>query len=309
MHRIVTGGGLSLDGRVWLRCRPRFFLPVRKLSQVCRGKLLDKLRTAVRREPASSRWPTANLLVHQAARRRKWVVCKAPLAGPEQVLRYLDRYTHRIAIGNERLIDLSDGVRFSYRDRKRRRRGMERLPAEEFVRRFLLHALPRGLVRVRHYGLLANGIKAGRLDLCCSLLGAPGDPKPTPRGEALLGRHLRALDRLRPAVVSLLPRRSSRHRRRHPARDGSGVRRTARPAHAMRRMSARPALGEPASRPVTGERLAVHFRVTFVITPVCRAGRATSRQFQPRTPRRCSPALPQAPLGARNPLRPWVQSP
>jgi hypothetical protein len=182
VHCIITGGGLSLDGQAWVRCRPRFFLPVRKLSQVFRGKLLDKLATAFRREPLASRWPAGMLLVRQAARRRRWVVyCKAPLAGPEQVLRYLGRYTHRIAIGNERLIDLRDGqVTFSAKDRARQRRLVLRLPAEEFVRRFLLHALPRGLVRVRHYGLLANGVKTRRLDLCRRLLDAPCDPKPTP---------------------------------------------------------------------------------------------------------------------------------
>jgi hypothetical protein len=163
LHCIVTGGGLSLDGQAWVRCRPRFFLPVRKLSQVFRGKLLHKLETASTRQPLASRWPAAKLLLRQAAR-RPWVVyCKAPLAGPEQVLRYLGRYTHRIAIGNERLVELRDQhVTFSYKNRAQRRQRQKRLPAAEFVRRFLLHALPRGLVRVRHYGLLANGVKTRR---------------------------------------------------------------------------------------------------------------------------------------------------
>jgi hypothetical protein len=181
LHCIVTGGGLSLDGQAWVRCRPRFFLPVRKLSQVFRGKLLHKLETASTRQPLASRWPAAKLLLRQAAR-RPWVVyCKAPLAGPEQVLRYLGRYTHRIAIGNERLVELRDQhVTFSYKNRAQRRQRQKRLPAAEFVRRFLLHALPRGLVRVRHYGLLANGVKTRRLALCRRLLGAPRDPSPTP---------------------------------------------------------------------------------------------------------------------------------
>ena len=230
VHCIATGGGLSLDGRAWVRCRPRFFLPVRKLSELFRGKLLDKLGKTVRREPVSSRWPAAKLLVRQAARRLKWVVyCKAPLAGPEQVLRYLGRYTHRIAIGNERLIDLRDGwVRFTYKDRKRRRRRVERLPAEEFVRRFLLHALPRGLVRVRHYGLLANGVKTRRLDLCRRLLGAPCDPKPTPKEkpswtdtyERLVGRDplLCPYCRVgRLVIVATIPPSASRAAAVHPA--------------------------------------------------------------------------------------------
>ncbi len=182
VHCIVTGGGLSLDGQSWIACRPRFFLPVRKLSRVFRGKLLDKLGTAFDREALSTRFPSAKLLLRQAARQSKWVVyCKAPLAGPEQVLAYLGRYIHRIAIGNERLVDLHAGqVRFTCKDRARRRRRTESLPASEFVRRFLLHVLPRRLVRVRHYGLLANGVKAQRLDLCRRLLDAPCAPRPTP---------------------------------------------------------------------------------------------------------------------------------
>lgn len=182
IHCIVTGGGLSLDGRAWIRCRPRFFLPVRRLSLVFRGKLLEKLGAAFSQESLSRRFPAAAQLVRQAARHRRWVVyCKAPMLGPEQVLRYLGRYTHRIAIGNERLIDLRDDqVRFSYKDRARRRRRAMRLPAIEFVRRFLLHALPRGLVRVRHFGLLAHGVKARRLELCRRLLDAARDPTPTP---------------------------------------------------------------------------------------------------------------------------------
>ena len=112
------------------------------------------------------------------------VYCKAPLPGPEQVLRYLGRYIHRIAIGNERLIELQDGhVSFRYQDRARRRRRVLRLPAGEFIRRFLLHSLPRGLVRVRHYGLLANGVKSQRLALCRRLLGAPRVPEPTHEGK------------------------------------------------------------------------------------------------------------------------------
>jgi hypothetical protein len=178
VHCIVTGGGLSLDRQAWVRCRPRFFLPVRKLSVVFRGKLLEKLTLALDRTTSPTRFPAAKLLL----RHRKWVVyCKAPLTGPEQVLRYLGRYTHRIAIGNERLLDLRDGhVSFTYKNRARRRRQVLRLPAGEFVRRFLLHALPRGLVRVRHYGLLANGVKTRRLDQCRRLLGAPCDPQPKP---------------------------------------------------------------------------------------------------------------------------------
>jgi len=180
LHCIVTGGGLNRNRDAWIRSRPSFFLPVRLLSQVFRGKLLEKLSRACQAEPSRIPLPASRALLRQAARRAWVVYCKPPLAGPEQVLRYLGRYTHRIAIGTERLLALRDGqVSFRYKDRRKNRRRVMRLPAEEFSRRFLLHALPRGLVRVRHYGLLANADKTRRLALCRSLLGAPQPPRPT----------------------------------------------------------------------------------------------------------------------------------
>ena len=180
LHCIVTGGGLSREGNAWIRSRPTFFLPVRLLSKVFRGKLLEKLAGECETAPAAIPPPAARSLLRQAARRAWVVYCKPPLAGPEQVLRYLGRYTHRIAIGNERLVALRNGqLSFRYQDRRRKRRRVLQLPAVEFCRRFLLHALPRGLVRVRHYGLLANAVKTRRLALCRRLLNAPQPPRPT----------------------------------------------------------------------------------------------------------------------------------
>lgn len=160
VHCLVTGGGLTADGTAWIRSRPRFLVPVRKLSCVFRAMLLAGLRSHF--NPRSAR--IADLL--RRAEAQKWVVySKAPLAGPEQVLRYLGRYTHRTAISEDRLLTHESGiVRFRCRDRLRRRRSVVTvLSGPEFVRRFLLHVVPPHLVRIRYYGLLANAFKARRL--------------------------------------------------------------------------------------------------------------------------------------------------
>lgn len=181
VHMIATGGGLSLDGERWISSRPNFFLPVLRLSEVFRGKLLEAFELALKEGRLRTSEAVGRLLLRRAAAQDFVVYSKPPMAGPEQVLRYLGRYTHRIAISNERLLAHRDGeVTFSYKDRKDagRRKAMT-LPGAEFTRRFLLHVVPRRFVRVRHFGLLANGVKARRLARARSLLGTPAPPEPS----------------------------------------------------------------------------------------------------------------------------------
>ncbi len=173
VHCIVPGGGLR-DGR-WVGARDDFFLAVRILSTVLRGKLLAALERGVAKTQIGEHCggvATARLL-RQAAR-KKWVVyCKRPFAGPGQVLAYLGRYTHRIALSNERIVKVdADEVTFTYKDRRDGDRRKElTLGAETFIRRFLLHVVPRGFVRIRHYGLLANSVRRERIALCREVLG------------------------------------------------------------------------------------------------------------------------------------------
>jgi Putative transposase/Transposase zinc-binding domain len=180
-HCVVPGGGLSPDGTRWIGSSDKFFLPVRVLSQVFRGKLLAGLRAAFAqgrlRFPGAFTAPAARdeferLLA--ASTKTDWVVyAKPPFGGPEQVLKYLAQYTHRSAISNRRLLDLDEGrVSFRYKDYAHgsRKRTMK-LSAVEFVRRFLLHVLPAGFVRIRHYGILSNRLRHEKLELCRSLLG------------------------------------------------------------------------------------------------------------------------------------------
>jgi predicted Zn-ribbon and HTH transcriptional regulator len=169
IHFVVPGGGISLDGERWISCRPGFFLPVRVLSRLFRRLFLEKLTAAHDagrlqffgdlRHLAGSQAFDAYLL---PLRKIEWVVyAKRPFAGPEAVLAYLSRYTHRVAISNSRLITLDDKkVTFKWKDY--RAQGSERyrtmaLPIPEFIRRFLIHVLPLGFHRIRHYGLFANG--------------------------------------------------------------------------------------------------------------------------------------------------------
>ena len=180
----MPAGGISLDGSRWIACQPGFFLPVRVLSRLFRRLFLDGLAEAHGRgevevfgdlaelaEPASFR-------AHLAAqRRREWVVyAKAPFAGPKQVLAYLARYTHRVAIANSRLVALEDDgqVSFRWKDYRdgsgRTKPKVMRLAAGEFMRRFLLHMLPDGFHRIRHYGLFANGHRAAMIAHCRELL-------------------------------------------------------------------------------------------------------------------------------------------
>ncbi len=176
VHCVVPAGGLSPDGTRWVACRPGFFLPVRVLSRVFRGKFIDALRRArAGGKLLGAEDAAAFERLLDASVRREWVVyAKPPFGGPAQVLRYLARYTHRIAIGNRRLRAVDDRtVTFAYRDyaHGNRERTMT-LDGGEFLRRFLLHAVPSGFMRIRHYGLLANRGRGERLAHCRRLLGA-----------------------------------------------------------------------------------------------------------------------------------------
>ena len=184
VHCVVTGGGLSCDraGKIdatprWVACRPGFFLPVRVLSRVFRGKFLAGLRAAIDagevRLPRALAEARAGAVWWSSSYAREWVVfSKRPFGGPEQVRKYLARYTHRVAISNARLLDLRDGrVTFRYQDyADAHRQKTMTLDAVEFLRRFVQHVLPKGFVKVRHYGLLANAQREARLALCRRLL-------------------------------------------------------------------------------------------------------------------------------------------
>jgi len=182
LHCIVPGGGLSPDGTRWVACRPNFFLPVRVLSRLFRRLFLQALRTAFEAgqlqffgDIAERADPQAFAYLLTTASRRDWVVyAKPPFGGPEQVLAYLSRYTHRVAIANSRLVSMADGkVTFRWRDYRHGRRPRQlTLEAGEFIRRFLLHTLPDGFHRIRHYGFLANGQRAARLTACRVMLAA-----------------------------------------------------------------------------------------------------------------------------------------
>jgi Putative transposase len=158
----------------WRSCRPGFFLPVRVLSRVFRGKYLALLRQAFAQGRLRG-WPTADAFARWLAplSAKEWVVyAKPPFGGPERVLKYLAGYTHRVAISNQRLVSLAEGrVTFRYKDyaEDRRQKTMS-LSAEEFLRRFVQHVLPKGFVKVRHYGLLANRRRAERLEVSRQLL-------------------------------------------------------------------------------------------------------------------------------------------
>ncbi|MEA3070895.1 MAG: hypothetical protein QOD29_2341 [Alphaproteobacteria bacterium] len=168
LHLIVPGGGISPDGKRWVPCRPGFFLPVRVLSRLFRRLFLAGLadahaagRLAFFGEPDSLRHRQAFTAHLAPLGRKNWFVyAKPPFAGPEAVLAYLARYTHRIAISNSRLLDLDErGVTFRYKDYRRNGQARYRtmtLAPDEFIRRFLLHVLPKGFHRIRHYGLLAS---------------------------------------------------------------------------------------------------------------------------------------------------------
>lgn len=214
LHVLASGGGLSCNRRgevdeapCWRSCRPGFFLPVRVLSRLFRGKLLAGLRRAL----ADEAWSEERWRWWTALSASEWVVySQPPAAGAAVVLKYLARYVHRVAISNSRLVAVTDeAVTFHYKDYRQggRQRAMT-LPAGEFARRWLQHVLPRGLVRMRHYGLLANRSREAKLALCRRLLGvavvvapvaAVAEAEAAPRSCAVCGEGWMV-------VVQVLPR-------------------------------------------------------------------------------------------------------
>ena len=189
VHMIVPGGGITPDGSRWISSRPAFLLPVRVLGKLFRRLFLARLVTLHDAGRLGFFGALAHLAERQAflrhlspVRKKRWVVyAKAPFAGPEAVLAYLSRYTHRVAISNRRLITFDEtGVTFRYKDYRRdgcNRQQVMTLAVDEFIRRFLLHVLPRGFHRIRHYGLLAGSARKTSLALARELLcvAAPAD--------------------------------------------------------------------------------------------------------------------------------------
>ena len=174
---------MSPDGQRWAPCRPGFFLPVRVLSRLFRRLFLESLRKAFHSgklqffaalESLNDADAFAQLLDRMKA--CEWIVyAKRPFAGPKQVLDYVGRYTHRVAISNNRLLDIENGqVRFQWKDYRHEGESKTMtLPADEFIRRFLLHVLPDGFQRIRYYGFLGNRYRKEKLERCRSLLGMP----------------------------------------------------------------------------------------------------------------------------------------
>lgn len=192
VHCIVTGGGLSPDGLRWIACKQNFFLPEKVLSRLFQGKFLAYLKEAHKKgrlvfpgEIGHLKETSALKVLLDDLYKQEWVVdCKPPFGNAEMVMDYLGRYTHRVAISNERLVKLEDGkVTFRYRDRKNNDRvKLMTLHASEFIRRFLLHILPDGFVKIRHYGILSNRNRK-KLRTCKRLLGVDcpedeAEPKP-----------------------------------------------------------------------------------------------------------------------------------
>jgi hypothetical protein len=208
VHFLVPGGGIAADGDSWIACRPGFFLPVSVLSSMFRGLFLHYLKKTF--GAGGLNFFSAHRHLHEPAAFQRylapvwntdWVVyAKRPFAGPAQVLDYVGRYTHRVAISNSRLLSMDDGkVRFRWKDyRDGNRQKTMTLHGEEFIRRFLIHVLPEGFHRIRYYGFLGNGHRARKLNRCRELLGMePAAPAADPHTdyrdlfEALTGRSLR----------------------------------------------------------------------------------------------------------------------
>ena len=229
LHCVVPGGGLSPDGQRWVSCRSDFFLPVKVLSRLFRRLFLDSLRQAFDSGKLhffaaleSLCQPDAFAQLLGRMKSCPWVVyAKRPFAGPQQVLDYVGRYTHRVAISNHRLVDIENGeVSFQWKDYSQGGRlGTMTLQAEEFIRRFLLHVLPDRFQHIRYYGLLGNRYRKQNLEHCRRLLGMPARQEPTDplppdkdyrdRYEELTGRSLYqcpVCGQGRMLVVAVLPK-------------------------------------------------------------------------------------------------------
>ncbi len=190
VHCIVPGGGLSLDGQAWIASRPKYLLPTPVLSPLFRRLMCERLaalhgagKLVFFGEHAGLADPAAFWAYLKPLRQIKWrVYAKAPFAGPDQVLRYLARYTHRVAIANSRLLSF-DGARATFKVKDYRQEGDARygsmtLDSHEFIRRFLLHVLPDGFHRIRHYGFLANGVRVASIAKARAALVAPTSEAP-----------------------------------------------------------------------------------------------------------------------------------
>jgi len=227
LHCVVPGGGLSAHGQRWISCRPDFFLPVRVLSRLFRRLFLEALQHVFdsgklafynAQEPLRDRRAFVQFV--DRMKDVEWVVyAKRPFAGPQQVLDYVGRYTHRVAISNNRLLDIENGqVCFEWKDY--RAGGQVKtmtLSADEFIRRFLLHVLPDGFQRIRYYGFLGNRYRKQKLEQCRRLLGMPDRADPTDtaakdyrdRYEALTGISLHQCPQCRQGcmvMVEIFPR-------------------------------------------------------------------------------------------------------
>ena len=194
LHCVLPAGGLAPDGTRWIPCRPHFFLPVKVLSRRFRRLFLDALEQAARRGTLTLTGRCQGLAAPPAWQRflgalrsTEWIVyAKEPLRTPQHVLKYLARYTHRVAISNQRLLTLENGqVTFRYKDYQRGHRLRTlTLDAVEFLRRFMLHILPRGFQRIRHFGFLANRIRQSKLTHCRTLVRQQAGVPPAMRVEA-----------------------------------------------------------------------------------------------------------------------------
>ena len=207
VHMIVPGGGISLEGQRWIACRPTFFLPVRVLSRLFR-RLLLKMLTMAHKTGRLAFFGNHAALAEKRAfaaflaplRKTEWVVyAKRPFGGPQAVLAYLSRYTHRVAICNHRLISADDaGVTFKWKNYRIEGPGRYKtmtLLTHEFIRRFLIHVLPKGVHRIRHYGLFANGNRAANIARARELLAAPAPSEPPETSEAAPVNESRVLPR------------------------------------------------------------------------------------------------------------------
>jgi hypothetical protein len=210
LHCLVTGGALAQDRSRWIAGRSSFLFPVRALATVFRAKYLAGLQHAFDAGQLTFAGGTADLADRQTftgclgrLRAVDWIVyAKRPFAGPEQVLDYLGRYTHRVALSNDRLVDHRDGaVQFHWRDyADHDRRKIMTLAADEFLRRFLLHVVPRGFMRIRHFGVLANRTRRAMVTRCRDLPGQPPLEAVPPESVAVLLHRLTGVDRSRCAV-------------------------------------------------------------------------------------------------------------
>jgi predicted Zn-ribbon and HTH transcriptional regulator len=195
LHCLIPSGALSLDQSRWIAARPNFLFPVKALSVVFRGKFLDLLTQAGENGRIEIETPSERL---KALRKKNWIVyAKKPFGSPHTVLDYLGRYTHRVALSNDRILKVENGeVTLSYRDRRDKdRKTSITLDAQEFIRRFLLHVLPEGFMRIRHFGFLANRTKKHSLPQCRKLLGLnPALPEIPKRSAQDLLRELTGID-------------------------------------------------------------------------------------------------------------------